>query len=139
MIVIFAFFAFLFYRIMTAAMFDDPMSIIACLLAAVVNTAMLFFGTAVAAGWAADGTDPDGIGFNLWKALLGLASVVGVSFGAAWLISLGFSEEFYREISRSGYYRQEFYEQNWFWFFIVIAIPSIVHYGLIMNSLRRMK
>ena len=137
MIFAFGFFIFLFYRIMTAAMFDVPMSIIACLLAALVNSAIALFGTGLALVWALDqqkGKDP---GLAILKAIFGCLVVVALSFAAAWLISLGFSERFYEKVSHARYYRQAPFEQNWFWFLIIVAIPTIVHYVINFNALRK--
>ena len=134
----FGFFIFLFYRIMTAAMFDDPMSIIACLLAASVNSAIALFGTGFAAVWALNQRDDKDPQLMVMKAIFGCLVVVALSFAAAWLISLGFSERFYERVSHVRNFRREFYEQDWFWFLVVVAIPTTVHYAITFNTLRKL-
>ena len=93
---VFTFFNFLFYRIMTAGMFDDPMSIIACLLVAGVNGFIVFFGTAFGVARAATPTPSDPLAYSMPMAVVSLVAIIAASFGAAWLIALGFSEEFYK-------------------------------------------
>jgi hypothetical protein len=118
-------------------MFDEPMAIIACLLTAIVTSAITFFGTAMGIAWSVNVIDPTLKKLSLEKLGVSVVAVIAICFTAAWLISLGFSEKFFREVSQSSYYRHQFYEQNWFWLLVIVSIPAAIHFALTANSIRK--
>ena len=132
---IFAAFNFLFYRIMSAAMFDDPMTLWACGISAIISTLIAFYAGVVGLIWAGSENEEGQFSINSAKyAVLSLAAA-GTASLAAYLVALGFSAKLYRDISRWSY-RDEFYETDWFWFVVMISIPVIVHLALFYRNLK---
>ena len=133
---IFTFFNFLFYRIMSAAMFDDPLTIWACALTAIVVTLIVSFGGALGVIWAS--TDEKGEPIQPYP-LETITVFVGLPAACcliAYLIALGFSDRLYRDISRWSSY-EEFYEQDLVWFCVMISIPVLVQLFIIFREFRK--
>ena len=125
MVVVHAFILFLFFRILSAAMFDDPLTIWASALSAIVVT--IIMAVAGPFGIAAAYTEINGkerLRIERLRAVAMVSCAAGII--AAYLIALGFSERLYRDISRWPSYR-EFWEQDLFWFGAMISIPVVSH------------
>lgn len=132
---------FLYYRIITAAGFGETLSLIACLLTAVVSTGIIFFTTGFYAVAHAksqvkrlSGMKSGPLTLAVGMPLL-LATSTNVLFGFA--IALGFSERFYDQITRYSY-RRGVIEEEWLWFIIVLAIPVITHFAITMHGMKSM-
>ena len=125
------FFSFLFYRIMTAAMFSDPMSIIGSALCGLLTTVILmvttvYYGFALGRSVAQEERG----GSALWlRGTMFLPMIVAAmsNLAAGFLISLGFSERLYNDITRYSSYR-DWIQQDWFWFVLIMLIPIISHF-----------
>jgi hypothetical protein len=126
MVIVFGAVCFLFYRIVTAAFFDEPLSILACLIGGIIS-AVVAFGYSIFSGVAVGKLAFSRRFHRSRKTVLEAIAVplvvsVVTNVGQLYLVSLGFSERFFQQIHRSGY-RDEFYETNLFWFIVVGAIP----------------
>ena len=135
MVFIFVFFNFLFYRIMSAALFDTPLTIWATALTSIVITLFLAFSGPVSILLSyeeRDGRDR----LRVEKLFCVFVAVCAVSCLAAYLIALGFSQRLYDDISYWRRYR-DFWEQDLFWFCVMISIPVVVHLTLLLRQLRR--
>lgn len=122
------FFNFLFFRIMTAAMFDDPMTIWASAISAIVVTALIVF--AIPFGIQFSLTVQSGVEtFDTMKLIAVVVITAAISCVAAYLIALGFSEQLYNDISRWRRYR-DLFEQDLFWFCTVISVPVVMQLGV---------
>jgi hypothetical protein len=108
---------------MSAAMFDDPLTIWATAISSIVVSGIVAFA------------GPTGILFSYeihegqerFRSERLVAVIVGscvVSCIASYLIALGFSERLYRDISGWSRYR-DFWEQDLFWFCVMISIPVV--------------
>lgn len=133
MVFFFVFFNFLFFRILSAAMFDDPLTIWASVLIAIVVTVIMAFAGPI--GILASYENIDG------AEKLSIGRLVLVALGAclasclvSYLIVLGFSARLYDDISDWRRYR-DFWEQDLFWFCIMISIPVIGHLGVMFRTL----
>lgn len=134
MALIFAFFNFLFFKIMSAAMFDDPMTIWASALTAIVVTMFVTFSVPLGAVYAfkeIEGREQ----LNPIRFIGVVIATCIASCVAGYLIVLGFSESLHRDVSRwRSYY--DFWEQDLFWFCIMISIPVVVHLAIMFRQLR---
>lgn len=125
MLLIMLFFNFMFYRIMSAAMFDDPLTIWATALTAICVVMVQAFLGPIGLLYATDGEDGDER--TSYLRLSGIVVVAcSLSCIVAYLIALGFSARLFDDISY-WQYRREFWEQDIFWFCIMISIPVFVH------------
>jgi len=135
MVVIFAAFNFLFYRIMSSALFDDPMTLWACAISAILTTAISAYASITGLLWAGSEDETGNFSVSLPKYLV-VALVAAASASlAAYLITLGFSKNLYDDISRWSY-RDEFYETDWFWFVVMISIPVVSYMALFYRNLK---
>lgn len=133
MAVIFAFFNFLFFKIMSAAMFDDPMTIWASALTAIVVAMFSTFSVPLGAVYAFKDTE----GKEQLNPMRFVGLVIATCIAsciAGYLIVLGFSQSLYRDVSRWSSYH-DFWEQDLFWFCIMISIPVVVHLVTIFRQL----
>lgn len=134
MIVILAIFNFLFFRILSSAMFDDPLTIWASALTAIVVTTILAFAGPVGVAFSYEKTES---GEQL-KSINLIGVVVAASIVScltAYLIALGFSERLFKDLSYWSRYR-EFWEQDLFWFCIMISIPVVVQLTIFFYKLK---
>ena len=135
MVIVLAIFGFLFYRIMSAAMFDDPMTIWACIICALISTGIAAYAGVVGLLWAGDEKPTGEFKLNGFKFLCVTVAACLIASIAAYLIVLGFSQRLFDDISRWSY-RDEFYETDWFWFVVMISIPLVVHLALFYKNLK---
>ena len=125
MAIVFVFVNFLFYKILSTALFDDSLTIWASAITAIIVTLIVAysgaFGFIFSSKEVSDGKtglDPLRVGLIIVGACI-LSSIAG------YLVALGFSDRLYSDISRWTRYR-DFWEQDLVWFCIMISIPVIV-------------
>lgn len=136
MLFVMVFFNFLFFRIMSAAMFDDPLTIWATALTAICVAFVQAIAGPVATAYAmSDEPDQWKPEYYLSVSLVVIAAC-GVACLAAYLISLGFSDRLYQDIS-NWRYRRDLWEQDIFWFCVMISIPVFVHAVLYFRVLNK--
>ena len=138
MIIVFGAIAFLFYRIITAGMFDFPLSIVACMIGALLSALIMQVFTGVMAArlgkLAFERTMKNGQESVFEVTLLPLVACIAANFVQLYLIALGFSDQFFDELAIG--YRESFYETNLFWFFMVSATPIVSYATFFLSRLR---
>jgi len=137
MAIIFIFFNFLFYKILSSAMFDYSLTIWASALTAIVVGIITVFSGVFGTVYSFRENE-DGLEFAPERAIAIMIGASIVCSFAGYLIALGFSERFYREISHWSSYRSVgFWEQDLFWFCIMISIPVISQLSLVFWRLHK--
>jgi len=119
---------------MSAALFDDPLTIWATAITSIVVTAIMFF--AIPIGIMLSYEEKSGKEYLRVEKLFCI--FVATCFSAclaAYLISLGFSQRLFDDISdwrRS----RDFFEQDLIWFCVMIVIPVFVHFVSTFRNFR---
>jgi hypothetical protein len=122
----FAFFCFLFYRIMSSAMFADPLTIWASALSAVTTTIIVVLSAPLGIAWAYNEIDDGPKRLRIARLAMALVAAAAVSCLSCYLIALGFSDRLYQDLSYWSS-RRTLLEQDLFWFCVMISIPVVVH------------
>jgi len=119
---------------MSAALFDAPLTIWATALTSIVITLIMAFVGPVSILLAyeeKDGRDR----LRVEKLFCVFVAACAVCCLAAYLIALGFSQRLYDDISDWRRYR-DIWEQDLFWFCIMILIPVVVHLTLLLRQMK---
>lgn len=143
LIVAASFITFLYLRIATAVAFDDPMSVLACLLASLIYAAVIFYSSAL---WA------EQLGKLAFRrtleqsseskaAVTGLSTLAATAIFAAicWLLNIGFSASHFDEVADWGRYTyrgDSLLESNWFIASVLYSLPVLTYatlFGLAMK------
>ena len=127
--VILGFASFLFYRVFSAIAFFEPMTVLSCFLAGVLTAVIGFIFTLSvgfgAANFVATNSESSILSSILRATALPLLVAVAVNGLQGYLIIIGFSDSFLRQIRWNAY--GDFFEQDLIWFLIMMAIPILVH------------
>ena len=137
MAIVFVFFTFLFYRIMSAALFYDPLTIWGSALIAIVVTIFLTLAGPAAAVFSYVVSE----GRRRVRPLRFSGVVIAgcaTSCLAGYLIAFGFSERLYQDISHWSRY-DEFWEQDLFCFLVMISIPVVVHMIILLRQFKEVE
>ncbi len=138
MIIVFGAIVFLFYRIMTAGIFDFPLSILACIIGALLSALIMQVFSGVMAArlgkLAFERTMKNSQESVIEITLLPLVVCIAANFAQLYLIALGFSDRFFEALEIG--YRESFYETNLFWFFMVSATPIVSYATFFVSRLR---
>lgn len=138
MIIVFGAITFLFYRIITAGIFDFPLSILACMIGALLTALIMQVFSGVMATrlgkLAFDRAVKNSQETVVEILLIPLAVCIAANFAQLYLIALGFSDRFFEELEIG--YRESYYETNLFWFFIVSAMPIVSYAMFFVSRLR---
>jgi hypothetical protein len=137
--IVYSIVAFLFYRIASVALFDSPVTILACLIASFVGTFVLLVYcnyVSIALGKLAFARSVTGSTTQTWEILLFPTVVLlAVNFVQFYLVSLGFSEKFYEYVSNFGR-RRDLIEQPMTWFALISILPPLAYASLLISHLK---
>ncbi len=134
--------SFIFFKGMSPLLLDEPIGVMAAALLAATVSITYFFMTFVAAGPSIKMIDDLEAGRRTEEIPWYLFGLFAVALTAAVLLSyfvlIGFSPNLAREVDLvRGFGRFGRYEQTWFWFIVMIAIPLVVASGPLFREVFR--
>lgn len=135
MAVFLVFFNFLFYRIVSAAMFDVPLTIWASVLIAISSTLISAYSGVLGAIYGFGKEDAADV-YVLEKLAVVTLGACFLACLSSYLITLGFSSKLFEDISDWHSYR-DLFEQDLVWFCIMIAIPVFTHLVFFFRKMRK--